>query len=125
MLSKLLGNPWVLSALALLIVGMGGTIQYYRASAIGAEAKAARVIVERDTALAVNVQKDKEIARLVKQAAINNDIMIDLHKEMQALNAAADATSQALTDLGNSNEGIKVFLDTPYPVELQRLLNQR
>lgn len=116
---------YALGALALLIVGMAGVIMYYRGNAIDAEARAARVTAERDTAIAVNAAKDKEIARLERQATINNQIMVDVHKELQELNAKAAETNQALTELETTNEGVKVFLDTALPDELKRLLNGR
>lgn len=102
---------------------MAGTIFYYRGNAIAAEARAARVTVERDTAIAISAQKDKEIARLEHQAAINNEIMVDLHQAMQDLNAKAAETNQALTELESTNADVRLFLDTALPADLKRLLN--
>lgn len=116
---------YALGALALLIVGMGGTIMYYRGNAISAEARAARVTVERDTVIAINEQKDKEIARLTRQAEINNNIMVDLHTAMQELNTKAAETSRALTELESTNADVRIFLDTALPAELKRVLNVR
>jgi hypothetical protein len=132
MLSRLLLNPYTLGALALVFVGMSGAIGWYawdaaaeRAKAVAAQAEAARVRVERDTALAISAQKDKEIARMERQAAINNEIMVDLHTAMQDLSAKASETNQALTELETTNEGVKIFLDTALPAELKQLLNVR
>lgn len=132
MLSRLLLNPYTLGALALVFVGMSGAIGWYawdaaaeRAKAVAAQAEAARVRVERDTALAISAQKDKEIARMERQAAINNKIMVDLHTAMQELNTKAAETNQALSELETTNEGVKLFLDTALPAELKQLLNVR
>lgn len=132
MLSRLLLNPYTLGALALVFVGMSGAIGWYawdaaaeRAKAVAAQAEAARVRVERDTALAISAQKDKEIARMERQAAINNEIMVDLHTAMQELNTKAAETNQALSELETTNEGVKLFLDTALPAELKQLLNVR
>lgn len=132
MLGKLLLNPYTLGALALVFVGMSGAIGWYawdaaaeRAKAIAAQAEAARVRVERDAVLAISAQKDKEIARLTRQAEINNEIMVDLHTAMNELSAKANETNQALTELETTNEGVKIFLDTALPAELKQLLNVR
>lgn len=123
MLSRLFFNPYTLGALALLIVGMGGTIFYYRSEAIEAGADAARYRSERDTVIATNQAKDKEIERLTRQAEINNQIMVDVHKELQELNAKANETSQALSELENTNVDVKTFLDTALPDAYKRVLN--
>jgi hypothetical protein len=134
MLGKLLGfiglNPYVLAALGLLIVGMSGAIGWYawdasaeRAKAVAAIAEAARVRVERDTALAINRQKDLEIARLTRQAEINNDIMADLHQSMLELNASVAKQQADLEAAERDDPTLTDWLNLPLPDSYKRLPN--
>lgn len=135
MISRLLGaiglNPWVLGALAALIVGMSGAILYYRGDAaaeradrVAAQALAARLEGERQTAVKLNQAKDVEIARLTRQAEINNDIMADLHQSMLELSANVAKQQADLEEAERNDQSLTDWLDSPLPDSYIRLHNR-
>lgn len=136
MLSKLIGaiglSPYVLGALALAFVGMAGAIGWYawdaaaeRAERVAAQAQAARFKSERDTAIALNTAKDIEIARLTRQAEINNDIMADLHQSMLELSASVAKQQADLAEAERNDPTLTEWLNLPLPDSYRRLHNQQ
>lgn len=116
---------YVIGAAALAFVGTWAGLLYYRGDAIAARADAARYAQERNTLIAVGEAKDREIARLVRQRNIDDNVLADIRKELQSISEAQTQASLALSELESANEGVRLFLDTALPDDLKRLLNVR
>lgn len=106
------------------IVGLGGLVLWYRADLATANAALATTQQNLKISAALNDEKDKTIQMQVDRAKVTEDILRDVRKDVDAINAATAETNKSLEDLGNTNPDVKSFLLTKLPPELDRLLNK-
>lgn len=74
---------------------------------------------------AANVQNRKTIDLLRKSNEIYEEIAADLRTKIDEISVKEDEEDAAVTDLGNSDESVKKFLDTPVPAKLRCLWGER
>lgn len=107
-------SGYAIGGLALLLVLMGGYAYIERQGRQLAEAQVAQ---EQEA----NKINQKTIALLRKSNELFEEIAGDLRKTISEIEAKEDADDTAITDLENSDEAVKKFLNTPTPPKLRCL----
>lgn len=108
------GSLYVIGGLSLAVVLVGGYAYIERQGRQMAELQVAH---EQEA----NKQNQKTIALLRKSNELFEEIAGDLRKTISELDAKEQADEDATTDLENSDEAVKKFLDTPVPRKLRCL----
>lgn len=110
-------------ALAVLIafLGLGATALWYRGQAISATAEAARAQADLATAVGVNKANQETIGRLKAQSETNDRITAELAQKLADSNAALRDSGAARTELKDSNDQVRDYLNAPVPDALRRM----
>ncbi len=127
MLTKLLGNPWILGGVAIACLALAGTAGWYAWDADGGRARADAAVVEQgriqaklDTALAVNAENIKTIEKIKERAAAADKLAMELQDQLDASNETALAFAEKIAAL-RKNPDVQNFLDLDLPLPLRCL----
>lgn len=74
-----------------------------------------------DQMAAVNKASSEALQTLVNLRQLDNDTLIALQGVIFTIDSRSRQRDQSLVNLENQNASVKVYLDTPVPVELSRL----
>jgi len=106
---------------AIAFLSVGGLALYWRSNAKEAEAKAARVTLERDQAVAANADNVKTIYALQEQRRFDGRLMASLIEEMRQVGDAVADMSKKQEELKNANEEVRNFLRARVPDDYRKL----
>lgn len=132
MLTKLIGNPWVLAGIALAFVGLASLAGWYAWEADNQAARADAAVVEQERLRgqlqeAVRVNKENLAALDEIKAAQRRaeEIAAKLADELQVSTDSQLALANKLALLKSADANVKSFLDTPFPDAVLRLYGYR
>jgi len=124
MLSKLIGNPWVLGSAGVLFFGLVAAVLFYRGAAIKAEAERDAVTIERDAANREIARQADYIVKVDKLRDTTDAILAKLWTEIADINKQAEQTSSSIRELEKTDEEVRQLLERDLPDALKRLLNR-
>lgn len=112
---------YVLGAALIAFLALGATAMFYRGQAISANAAAARAKADLATVTAVNKVNEETIGRMKAQSEANDRLTAELAQKLADSNAALLDTTAARTELKDSDEQVRDYLNTIVPDALRRM----
>lgn len=108
----------------LAFVSVCGLALWYRGNAIDARAEAALVTIERNAAVDANNAFEAENADLRDQAKKDDEIVAGLAIRLSEIRADLVTATKELSDLKDSDDNVRTYLNAPVPDALRRLLDK-
>lgn len=132
MLTKLLGNPWILAGIGGLFMLLAGAVGWYAWDAQVERARAEAAIVEQrrvqsllDAAILVNQENVKALDEIKAAQKKADEIAKRLADELQVSTDSQLALANRLAQIKSADANVKDFLDTPFPDAVLRLYGYR
>ena len=97
---------------------------YYRGEARTLAAEKAQLTQQLADVKAVNAENVKTIERVTELRKQNDKLVLDVTKELQAINEAQTEATAAITELKENDIPAREYLNQPIPDSLKRLLNK-
>lgn len=113
--------PYVI--VGLLVAALSGAALWYRGEAAQAETERVRVETQNTGLLKIVADQGATIARLASQQQIDEKLITRVTSTLEAIQMDAAKTSQAVTDLKETDPNARQYLDTTIPDGVRRLLN--
>lgn len=118
-------NLYAIGGAAIVILGLGAGLLWYRGEAIDAEAERDKARAELAIAAKVNADNLVVIQRMQEQQRINDRILLGYAEELAKINAGLQEQNDAIDELAETNEDVRAYLDTVVPDALRMQLNGR
>lgn len=115
---------YVRAAIVVAVALLVGTVFYYRAEMIDANAKRATAEASLAVAVEANASLNKALERAEDRQRRHDALMNDLLDNIEQINDRVSETSTAVAELEKINEDVRAFLALPVPDALGRLLNR-
>jgi hypothetical protein len=109
------------AGIAIIILGLASGLFYYRGNAIAARAEAAQTKANLATAVAINAENEKTVAKLKADKEASDKLAADLADEVAAANQSALNLATTLADLRSKNADVDSYLRQPVPPALRGL----
>lgn len=117
-------RAYLVLAVLLAFMGLGGVALYYRAEAADAAKEAQQAISDRDTAIAANKAQEATIGRLRVEADRNDKLTAELEQKLAEARAAVLKRKDDLTALKETDATTFDYLKSPVPLSLRRLYDR-